>query len=875
MSKKNLLNLRRGGALVMTALSAIFMLGMTALVTDVGYLYYSQSRLQTAVNAGWKAGYDRMLEIVKGGYAPVTGSTQDTAIRAHISEVMQKNGIATAGLKSLVISYTPLVPRQFPGYYLRVEATQNIGLFFAKIINFATSDVYAVRENHPNDIGQGVVPLAVPHGDVVDESRNTFGFHEFVDNEGFVDGKEYILKLGSGGGTTKTKVKTDPEGIVEEDLLTFIYIPMRNEYLTAVATAVPVLTVGTTFPDVSQSETGYLAAYGAIYNCLRHPGNPSGNVPVYWLLGYNGGAFLLYDALALRTLLNSKGVNYAVINDVDAAALISAAPDHKMLFNQPRIGIHTNSATPATTGIASLMVAAGVRLISQVDGAGDTNIVTDDEIISAGLSGFDILLMTDEDMTGYGGGCSHHALPCTNFLYSAAFGETAANKIVESAQMMCPRCREDFDIDTKLWKVGITPGADCELLGTRCAERQHVGVNKQGNPALFIWGEATNQGVPVNPILICGTAAQTQCADFIKRSKILGDVAPSFINQFAQKKKWQVAVKILDHVEGGGHLFAQGFAAETLDLALWQMNGMISFQDCLAFSGMAIADFPKRFPYIRFSNINCTAADVSAALTISNIYDARSQNHIGNPTTEPSNTNAFARTFADTATFLDLSNGDYAKYLKGAAGNGEYCYLAGTANSVPAKRLILNNILYASLSDKAAKYFVVARQKGGNYGPIDPDNYVGGGANDYRDRFMYGFDQPLQLWDRVIGESGNMRGPTDQSVDFRLDPNNPASRFIIVPITDIPPEVYDDQPVDTPYSLSGKDHPDGEYTPDVASFSASVRIIGFAMFELVDAKSSSADDIGDYQAGQVRGKFVKYVIDPREVEGMDPYVPTP
>jgi hypothetical protein len=246
---------------------------------------------------------------------------------------------------------------------------------------------------------------------------------------------------------------------------------------------------------------------------------------------------------------------------------------------------------------------------------------------------------------------------------------------------MCPRCREDFDIDTKLWKVGITPGADCELLGTRCAERQHVGVNKQGNPALFIWGEATNQGVPVNPILICGTAAQTQCADFIKRSKILGDVAPSFINQFAQKKKWQVAVKILDHVEGGGHLFAQGFAAETLDLALWQMNGMISFQDCLAFSGMAIADFPKRFPYIRFSNINCTAADVSAALTISNIYDARSQNHIGNPTTEPSNTNAFARTFADTATFLDLSNGDYAKYLKGAAGNGEYCYLAGTANS--------------------------------------------------------------------------------------------------------------------------------------------------------------------------------------------------
>ena len=877
MSGKNLLNMRRGGALVMTALSAIFMLGMTALVTDVGFLYYSQSRLQTAVNAGWKAGYDRMLEVVKGGYVPEAGGTQDNDIRAHISEVMQQNGISTAGLKSLVISYTPLVPRQFPGYYLRVEATQNVGLFFAKIVNFATSDVYASRENHPNDIGQGVVPLGVPHGDVIDESRNTFDFHEFVDAEGFVEGKEYILKLGAGGaGSSKPKpVKTDPEAIVEEDLPTFIYIPMSNAYLNEVAAAVPVLTVGTDFPSVTQTEAGYLAAYGAIYNCLRHPGNPAGNVPVYWLLGYNGGAFLVYDAIALRTLLSSKGVNYVVINDIDAQTLIDTVTDHKQLFNQPRIGIHTNSATPATTQLASLLVAAGVRLSGQVDGAGDANIVTDAEIADGALSAVDILLMTDEDMTGYGGGCSHHSLPCSHFLFLGGFGAVSpVGKIPDAVGKMCSGCRADFNLASGTWKVGVTPGLKCVHLagevGTRCAERVHQTIDDTP----FYWGSTpNNKNDPDNPILICGTSAPTQCYEFIAKNSALGQKAPFSLPYLYSQQKWQVAGKILDHVEGGGHIFAEGFAAETMDLALWQMNGMGSFQDCLAFAGMALVDFPRRLPYIRFTDINCVAAAVSAAFTIANIYDPRSQNHVDAPTTALSNTNAFNTGFVATAAVvLGSMDADYAKYLMGAAGTGEYCYLAGTANTVPSKRLILNNILYSSLSDKAAKYFVVARQKGGNYGPLDPDNYVGGGASDYSDRFMFGFDQPLQLWDRIIGESGNMRGPTDQAVDYRLDPDNPASRFIIVPITDVPPEVLAVQPVDTLYALSGKDHPDGEYTPDQASFTASIRVIGFAMFELVDANDSDADDIGDYQVGQVRGKFVKYIIDPREVAGMDPYV---
>jgi len=43
---------RSGSVMFMTAAFGVVLLAVTALVTDVGYLYLEQSRLQTAVNAG-------------------------------------------------------------------------------------------------------------------------------------------------------------------------------------------------------------------------------------------------------------------------------------------------------------------------------------------------------------------------------------------------------------------------------------------------------------------------------------------------------------------------------------------------------------------------------------------------------------------------------------------------------------------------------------------------------------------------------------------------------------------------------------------------------------------------------------------------------
>ncbi|MBU1107432.1 MAG: hypothetical protein KKB51_12235 [Candidatus Riflebacteria bacterium] len=102
MSGKKRLNRRHGGALAMTALAALFMLGMTALVTDIGFLYYSQARLQTAVNAGWKAGYDRMLQTVQGRTMP--DAEQQLLINNHIKDVMQQNGYTSQELNTSACS---------------------------------------------------------------------------------------------------------------------------------------------------------------------------------------------------------------------------------------------------------------------------------------------------------------------------------------------------------------------------------------------------------------------------------------------------------------------------------------------------------------------------------------------------------------------------------------------------------------------------------------------------------------------------------------------------------------------------------------------------------------------------------------------------
>lgn len=167
------------------------------------------------------------------------------------------------------------------------------------------------------------------------------------------------------------------------------------------------------------------------------------------------------------------------------------------------------------------------------------------------------------------------------------------------------------------------------------------------------------------------------------------------------------------------------------------------------------------------------------------------------------------------------------------------------------------------------------------YGVIDPDNDVAGGANDYRDWFEYGFDRPLQINDRVMTQGGNESGPSDQAVDFRVNGDATASpaRRVIIPITDIPPEVPLNNPLNASatsiYEIQGLDQPGGAYNPASYSFGSSVRIIGFAEFEILEPdeytrsggliEDGDSGALGFYQTGQVRGKFVRYLVKPGEI----------
>ncbi len=176
--------------------------------------------------------------------------------------------------------------------------------------------------------------------------------------------------------------------------------------------------------------------------------------------------------------------------------------------------------------------------------------------------------------------------------------------------------------------------------------------------------------------------------------------------------------------------------------------------------------------------------------------------------------------------------------------------------------------------------YVIQYGKNTNHlGALDPDNVVAGGANDYRDRLMYGFNGSLTLDDRLLAQNGNISGPTEQGIEYRL--NNPATaaRRVIVPIVDIPPEALAKDPnLKTIYQLPQKDKPNGLYTIEEFPFESSMRIVGFAEFELLPKDrytrvTTAANPLvpgdegslgGDKGDDQVRGTFIRYLIKPGE-----------
>jgi hypothetical protein len=366
-----------------------------------------------------------------------------------------------------------------------------------------------------------------------------------------------------------------------------------------------------------------------------------------------------------------------------------------------------------------------------------------------------------------------------------------------------------------------------------------------------------------------------------------------------QKMKWDIAGAIKAHAENGGYLFAQSLAAESLKLALWQraihakVPPLDAYAECLAFTGFHYRTFPRDTGDLWYSDINSNNS--AGAFNLTDPLDPLCQNHASGYVcdTGAGKTDSFLVSLNKLTTtvlgYQDSSGGAAAKYIKGTVGPaelGSFAFLASdNINNVYTQRLILNNILMASLAEKSYSwsddtYTIVGRQKS-NYGPIDPDNVIGGGADDYRDRFINGFNAPLEVNDRIITIPGNKVGPTDEAVDTRVNGTDeyPPNRRIIVPITDVGPEIaYNNAKnadANTAYDLQGNDQPGGVYDPTLYGFGASTRIIGFAEFEIIDPTEYNRDgegyqpgdsgDLGPYQSGQVRGRFIRYIVKPGEI----------
>ncbi len=179
---------RSGAILVMTALLSTAILAMTAIVVDIGYLYYRKNDLQTAVNAAWLAGNDRLMKLKTDN--PVLTEKNKESIKEHVLEVMKYNGFENNGQNRLSCVIKD-------DKDLQISANCHVGLFFAKIIEVDSTTVAASRNTDSTVAGTAdILPIIMPHGITKWNQDNSLSFQFFSKDDGFIYGKEYIIKPG-------------------------------------------------------------------------------------------------------------------------------------------------------------------------------------------------------------------------------------------------------------------------------------------------------------------------------------------------------------------------------------------------------------------------------------------------------------------------------------------------------------------------------------------------------------------------------------------------------------------------------------------------------------------------------------------------------
>jgi len=185
IKKKFKIKLRTGAILPLTVLMAVFLIGLLAMVADVGNFYYQRLRVQTAINAAWKAGFDRLMALKfssNGQLAP----EQVKQIDSHIREILAQNGFDLDQMQALQIEITE--------DKLFVSCQLQVSYIFGRVLKLDTAIVGADRQAELSFAG--IIPLAIHNGLLTVPQIGSFQFQPFVVGSCFEPGHEYILSPG-------------------------------------------------------------------------------------------------------------------------------------------------------------------------------------------------------------------------------------------------------------------------------------------------------------------------------------------------------------------------------------------------------------------------------------------------------------------------------------------------------------------------------------------------------------------------------------------------------------------------------------------------------------------------------------------------------
>ncbi len=202
---------RKGAILIVIACGAALFIGLLALVTDIGWTYFNQLKLQTAINAGWKAGFDELLVLSASSEEP-GGQARLDRVAAHVRSVVALNypGDSPPEVTVTFGKPDPENPSSIPE--LTVFGTRNVPLFFANMFGISFFRVQSIRSSGFDiEVDPGIIPIAIPHGEVNEPHPGLYRCSLYSENEGFIPGREYLLQPATHfGNTASSAFHTEP-----------------------------------------------------------------------------------------------------------------------------------------------------------------------------------------------------------------------------------------------------------------------------------------------------------------------------------------------------------------------------------------------------------------------------------------------------------------------------------------------------------------------------------------------------------------------------------------------------------------------------------------------------------------------------------------